>query len=114
MGLLRWMRLRKTYESVKEINIKTIWNYLKALYNKWFNSRPHILEQVEYRKQRIAIKSPECLKKGECFCGCDINDILYQPEGCMEKNRCFPRLKTKKEWEKFKNQKDDRSKTSDI
>jgi hypothetical protein len=63
----------------------------------------HIKEQVAKRKEDIKEKSPECWLKEECFCGCDINFLVYQPDACEEKNKCFPKLMNKKEWEDFKN-----------
>ena len=103
MGLLRWMRLRKTYESVKEINIKTIKNFIIAIYNKNFGKWKK--EQADWRLGLVKENSIECFNKEECFCGCDLKSLLYQPFECSEKGKCFPKWMTKKQWIKFKNQK---------
>lgn len=103
MGLLHWIKNRKSYESVKEISFFNLKNFFLAKWNRYLNNRTHIKEQVNWRLEQVRIKSPECFEKKECFCGCDLNGLLYQPSKCMEKNECFPALMNKKDWKTFKN-----------
>ncbi len=102
MKIINWLIHRNEYESKKKINFKTVLNFLMAYFNHMFKKK-HIKEQSLHRLEQIKIKSPECYNSGKCFCGCDINYIIYQPDACEEKNKCFGELLNKKEWNNFKN-----------
>lgn len=101
MNVIQWVIKRKTFESVKQLSFHNIINYICSMWNKQFPPK-HIKEQAEWRMQQIKIKSPECFNKKECFCGCDINYTVFQPDACQEKNKCFPELISKTEWNEFK------------
>lgn len=102
MNVINWLKNRKSFESVKELSFHNIINYICSMWNAAFPPK-HIREQAKWRMEQIKLKSPECFNKKECYCGCDINFIVYQPDACEEKNTCFPELMSKKEWNNFKN-----------
>jgi hypothetical protein len=63
----------------------------------------HMKEQAAWRLELVKQKSSECFNKMECFCGCPVDSLIYQPDACGEKNKCFPKQMSKKEWNTFKN-----------
>ena len=101
MSVVKWLKNRKSYESVKELSFHNTLNYIRAIWNKRFPPR-HIKEQAIERLKLVQLKSPECFSKMECYCGCPVNSLIYQPDGCEEKNKCFPPLLSKKEWNESK------------
>ena len=68
----------------------------------------YIKEQIEWRAEQVAIKSPECLEKGECYCGCTMPNKMYEDRGCEgwevgnKSGPCYPDMMNKEDWEKFK------------
>lgn len=97
--------------SLKELTWKNIKAVLQAYPRKWmiafFQQRlEYINEQVEWRIDRVAENSPECLLNGECkICHCKIPDLFYADKACSNKEQpCYPAMKDRDEWIKFKNQ----------
>ena len=101
MNAIQWVFNRKKFESIKQLSFHNIINYICSMWNAAFPPK-HIREQAIWRMEQIKLKSPECFNKKECFCGCDINFTVFQPDSCEEKNKCFPELMSKKEWDEFK------------
>lgn len=61
---------------------------------------PHVEEQAQWR----ASKAQACVDNGAClFCGCTFPEKLYSDIGCDDPyRRCYPVMKSKEDWEKFK------------
>lgn len=100
---------RKSVENPASFTLKNAWKFLKGNYYKFlmkFFSKSAIescrLEQYEWRKTQVQLKSPECILKKECFCGCDLEGLLLSDEGCNEKNKCYPPLMNNFDWFYFK------------
>lgn len=69
------------------------------------NRLSHIFEQVEWRMEQVAEKSPECILDGKCkICKCTTPDLFYADKACSNKeNPCYPELMDKDSWIYFKN-----------
>lgn len=96
--------------SLKEITWKNIKAVLQAYPRKWSinffqKNLEYINEQVEWRIDRVAEKSPQCLIKGECkICHCKIPDLFYADKACSNvEDPCYGELMSKREWTQFKN-----------
>lgn len=95
---------------LKEITLKNVKAFIQGYIRKWtldfFQNRlEHILEQVEYRIDMVAEKSPECLMNGECkICHCATPALFYADKPCSNKETpCYGPMLNKQEWIKFKN-----------
>lgn len=95
---------------LKEITLKNIKAFIQGYLRKWLidffqKKLEHINEQVEWRIDQVAEKSPECLINLECkICHCKIPELFYADKPCSNKeNPCYPSMRTKSEWTKFKN-----------
>lgn len=84
------MKIKK--EQIKLINL---W-YIVQAFIRSLIKRNHIAEQVEYRKKLIGESHPECLTTGECYCGCDTEDMIWSDKECEKK--CYPPFKNKFQW----------------
>lgn len=111
MGLITWVFNRNKIENPAKINIKTIKKFLQGTYYKLLLKIPLLKdklvsrarqEQIVWRRNQVQVKSPECFKKGECFCGCDVEGLISADAACTEKNLCFPEMMNAAEWEIFK------------
>lgn len=65
-------------------------------------------EQINRRFHLVSENSPECLQKGECYCGCGMPEKLYEDRGCegweegKKTKPCYPDMMNKEDWEKYK------------
>ena len=101
------LRGMNKFSSKKKISKETLKNYFQAkwrifMQNHDFDREEHIKEQAYWRLQMIKEKSPECSTKGICYCGCDILEEVWGDKGCEEKNKCYPDMMSKEDWEKYK------------
>lgn len=80
----------------------------------FMNRLQHIFEQVEWRKEQVMEKSPECMFNAECkVCGCKIPDLFYADKACSNvENPCYPTLMSKDKWINYKNKQSYASSTS--
>lgn len=87
---------------IREITLKNIKAFIQGYFRKFLLDKlTYIYEQVEYRKEQVAIKSPDCLN-GQCVkCGCKTPELFYADKPC--ENKCYDELKSKEDWIKFKN-----------
>lgn len=61
----------------------------------------HIQEQSIWRLDQVKQISPKCFTRNKCInCGCDVIEESFGNKGC--EYGCYPNLKSKEEWEKFK------------
>lgn len=62
----------------------------------------HIVEQFEYRLKSIP---DECYNSGQCrSCSCSVPALQMANKSCDEK--CYPKMMSKSNWEKFKKTKE--------
>ncbi len=80
--------------------------FRQAVIKLYYTFFSHVEEQVQWRIDQVAEKSPDCLINGECvICGCKIPELFYADKPCSRKeNPCYPPLKGKLEWVQYKNQ----------
>lgn len=102
------MRLlpRKDALEPKKINLKNIWNYLRAMFRYFYNlpfrlrkklgykvedvfdvkklsTQEYIDYVVNQRIEGVKANSPVCLTKGYCIhCGCDFPEKFYEQDEC--------------------------------
>ena len=90
-----------------DITLKNIKSYIQGksrlLVKKYgaefIQLEEHIQEQIVWR-EKLAL--PECIKNKQCYCGCDMPDMLYADKTC-ERN-CYPEMMNKETWENYKKQ----------
>ena len=95
---------------LKEITLKNVKAFIQGYTRKFMidffiDKLKYIFEQVEYRKEQVTEKSPECILNGECkICGCKTPELFYSDKGCSNlSDPCYPEMMSKKEWIRFKN-----------
>jgi hypothetical protein len=104
---------------LKDITFKNVIAFIQGYTRKWAiaffeNMLRHINEQVEWRIDRVAERSPECLLNGECkICHCKTPELFYADKPCSNPEiQCYPALMSKKEWIQYKNKHVSTSKTT--
>lgn len=102
---------RKKLENPAKINWKNIKKFFQGNFYKMIVYIPFLrdkllkesrLEQYEWRRKCVQEKSPECLSKGECFCGCNTEGLIMADPACEQKNYCFPAMMDSVEWKIYK------------
>lgn len=110
--MIKWIQNYR--KSSKKLSLSNIWNFISALWRKKSVDLSAYLndisgremedwrkEQVAWRVNQIAKKSPICLEVGYCKeCYCDFPDKLYETKACDIE--CYPKWMHKKQWEEFK------------
>jgi hypothetical protein len=96
LKLKKWLENRTNYENVKELTFHNVWNFIVAIFRKDITKQKWAKEQAEWRRNRVKDKSLTCFEKGECFCGCDLEGMLYQNDSCEKE--CFPKWMNKNQW----------------
>ena len=96
--------------TLQQITLKNIKAFIQGYVRKWMidffqKKLSHINEQVMWRIDQVAEKSPEGLIKGECqVCHCTIPELFFADKACSRvDNPCYPKMKSSKEWITFKN-----------
>ena len=111
MGIFKFIFNRKSIENPAKINLKNIKKFIQGTFYKTVSKIPVVkyyfvdkarTEQVLWRFEQVLIKSPECFSTGECFCGCDLEGLVYANPACEQKGHCFPEMMDVAEWELFK------------
>ena len=82
-----------------QIKLINVWYILQAICRSVLK-QDYIAEQVAYRKMLINKSHPECLSSGECYCGCETEEMIWSDKECVHK--CYPPFKNKIEWNLFK------------
>lgn len=104
MMLISWVKKRGKGEYSKEINFRTIRNFLEAELTYWREhnkGETYLTEIAEWRLDQIGKKSPKCLQEGKCIhCGCSIPSKVYEKDSC--EYGCYPERPTEQEWIEFK------------
>lgn len=111
MSLINLIFNRKKIENPAKITLKNIRKYLQGNFYLVLLKIPFLskrivsnsrMEQYEWRRKCVQEKSPECLEKGECFCGCSTEGLLLADPACEQKNKCFPAIMSAAEWQRYK------------
>ncbi len=115
MGIYKLLTKRKEIENPAKFTIKNIKKFLQGNYYKLLLSIPYFrknlisesrMEQYEWRRKCVQEKSPECLSKGECFCGCDTEGLIMADPACEQKGECFPAIMDPLTWKEYKREHD--------
>lgn len=108
MSLLNLIFNRKKYKKPAKLSVSNVKGFLQGEIRSFLADMDvllpdsHIKEQAIWRLHEISEKSPQCIKNGECdVCGCDLTKV-YEDRGCAADFPCYPAMRTKEEWEKFK------------
>lgn len=102
-----WRLLRGKTSALNpaKLDVKHVWAVFQCWIRSLFPVRKHIKEQIVWRRYQVSMKSPECLKQGNCIqCGCEMNGKLKADMGCENEPFCYPEMMKRREWIKFKNQ----------
>jgi hypothetical protein len=111
------MTIQQTIKLVRE-DYWNLWYYWQGTIRQWlFNNysmfiRLHIMDQYFWRMGN----SSDCSKNGSCVvCGCKTDDLFFANKPCAlshihkehwyifnKKKVCYPKMMSKKEWIKFK------------
>lgn len=111
MGIIKFLFNRDKIENPAKINLKNIKKFIEGNFYKLILKIPFIkdhfvdkarVEQYTWRRKCVQEKSPLCLEKGECFCGCDTEGLILANPGCEQKGECFPPLMDTLTWKKYK------------
>lgn len=85
------------------LDLKHIWAVFQSWIRSLFPVPKHIKEQIEWRKQQVIAKSPDCWKEGHCIqCGCVISEKIKADMGCENEPYCYPEMMSKRDWKYFK------------
>lgn len=93
----------------RTIKISNIFAYIQGklrekLFYSWFKwiLALHTIEQIEWR---LKVMRPACYLGGSCTrCGCDTPALQMANKAC--EGKCYPKFKSRKEWKKFKESKE--------
>lgn len=111
MGIIKFLLHRDEIENPAKINWKNIKKFIQGNWYKLILKIPYIkdyfidksrVEQYTWRRKCVQEKSPECLTKGECFCGCNTEGLILANPACEQKGECFPALMNCAEWKIYK------------
>ncbi|HMT01795.1 MAG TPA: hypothetical protein PKD00_00555 [Burkholderiales bacterium] len=92
---------------LRDITPRNIKAFIEGYVRKWaidfYNKHlSYVQEIVEWRKEQVRMKSPECLSNGQCkHCGCKTPELFYADKACGA--QCYPEMQTKNQWIRFKN-----------
>ena len=65
--------------------------FFQAYWRKLVSKPNYIEDIVRHRTELVKLKSPECLKIGNCkHCGCDTTDLMYSDPSC--EGDCYPKI----------------------
>lgn len=87
------------------LSVKNIFAVLQASYRSigGFALKPHIYEQIIWRRIQVSQKSPECWNQGYCkICGCEIIGKTMEDRKCENENPCYPEMMSEDQWKEFK------------
>lgn len=84
-----------------DINNQNIKGFLQGHYRKMkeeVSGLPeHQREQIKFRLDQVALKSPQCLLEGACIhCGCSFPEKAYEDRGC--EHGCYPDMMNEQDW----------------
>ena len=104
MGIWNILFRRKKFERPAKITLTNIKKYMQGNYRRilikfGLLESDYIKEQIEWRRKQVLKKSPNCIKTGECICGCDTEGLLMSDPPC--EGECFPKMMSEKEWKNF-------------
>lgn len=111
MGMINVLFRRSKIKNPAKITLKTVKKFIQGNYYKLLMKFPILrdrfvsqsrVEQIEWRKQMVKLKSPECYAKGECFCGCDLEGLISSDDACNEEGKCYPAIMDAITWSSYK------------
>ncbi len=111
MGMINWLFNRKNIKNPAKLSWRNIKKFLQGNFYVIAYKIPFLRsrfidesreEQYQWRYQQVAENSFDCILKGECYCGCDLEGLIMSDAPCQEEPACYPAMMKKAEWEKYK------------